>query len=275
MNGKNPQIQVKSTGEYQSTLANMIVERYIKAANNYVDSAYNESDLIEKIDSVLDKKVEVEVTSKVDTTSIARLTRYFNFSAYSFIAISIYVISTIMLKFNVKKMYRRTVVGSTDYKKINTKLLIANSGFCFIIWAVYILFARILIGEVTFSIYGLYMAINSLIFVISTVTLGFLVSKFVKNQNSVTAMINVIGLGSSFLCGVFVPMEFLPDFVLKIAHVLPAYWFVKSNELIGNTEIFTADVFKELGINVGVILLFTVAFYIATNIVSKKKIREE
>lgn len=275
VSGKNPQIEIKSTGEYQSTLANMIVERFIKVANNYVDIAKNEEELLEKINSTLDKKVDVEVTSKMDTTSISRLTRYYNFSAYSFIAISIYVICTIMLKFNEKKMYRRTVVGSIDYRKINTKLLIANSGFCFLVWAIYIVFARILIGEVAFSKYGLYMSINSLVFVISTVTLGFLVSKFVKNKNTITAMINVIGLGSSFLCGVFVPMEFLPDFVLKIAHVLPAYWFVKNNELIGSTENFTFDIFKNLGINIAVILAYALVFYVATNIASKKKMKAE
>lgn len=273
LSGGNPQIDVKSTGEYQSTLANMIVERYIKVAKSYRDSVSSDEELFEKISSTLSKKADVQVTSKMDATSLSRLTRYFNFSAYSFIAISIYVVSTILLIFNEEKINKRTVIGSVDYKKINLKLLIANSGFCFLVWAIYFICARILIGELTFSKYGLYYAMNSFIFVISTVTLGFLVSKFVKNRNTITALINIIGLGSSFLCGVFVPMEFLPDFVLKIAHVLPAYWFVKNNELIGSTENFTSEVFKSLGINALVIIGFALAFFVATNIISKRKIK--
>lgn len=273
LSGGNPQIDVKSTGEYQSTLANMIVERYIKVAKCYRDSVSSDEELFEKISSTLSKKADVQVTSKMDATSLSRLTRYFNFSAYSFIAISIYVVSTILLIFNEEKINKRTVIGSVDYKKINLKLLIANSGFCFLVWAIYFICARILIGELTFSKYGLYYAMNSFIFVISTVTLGFLVSKFVKNRNTITALINIIGLGSSFLCGVFVPMEFLPDFVLKIAHVLPAYWFVKNNELIGSTENFTSEVFKSLGINALVIIGFALAFFVATNIISKRKIK--
>lgn len=273
LSGGNPQIDVKSTGEYQSTLANMIVERYIKVAKSYRDSVSSDEELFEKISSTLSKKADVQVTSKMDATSLSRLTRYFNFSAYSFIAISIYVVSTILLIFNEEKINKRTVIGSVDYKKINLKLLIANSGFCFFVWAIYFICARILIGELTFSKYGLYYAMNSFIFVISTVTLGFLVSKFVKNRNTITALINIIGLGSSFLCGVFVPMEFLPDFVLKIAHVLPAYWFVKNNELIGSTENFTSEVFKSLGINALVIIGFALAFFVATNIISKRKIK--
>ena len=179
-----------------------------------------------------------------------------------------------MLKFNEDKIAKRTAIGSIDYKKINLKLLIANSGFCFAIWGIYFIFARILIGEIAFSEYGLYYALNSLIFVLSTVTLAFLVSKFVKNKNTITAFVNIIGLGSSFLCGVFVPMEFIPDFVLKIAHVLPAYWFVSNNELIGSTEVFAGEFFKNFCINGAVVLGFALVFFIATNIVSKKKVEK-
>ena len=273
LDGKNPELQYKSTGEYQSTLANMIVERYIKVANKYIESGESGEELYSKIKETVDKKADVEVTSKLDTKSLDRLTFYFNFSAYSFIAISIYAISTIILIFRSEKINKRTVIGSTDHKKINTKLLIANTGFMLFIWLFYVIMAKVLIGDVTFSTQGLYMILNSLIFLSSTVTLGFLISMFVKNKNTITAFVNIIGLGSSFLCGVFVPMEYLPDFVLKIAHVLPAYWFVKNNELIGDTEVFTGEILKNMGINAAVVLGFAIVFFILTNIVSKKKVK--
>lgn len=273
--GKNPELQFKSTGEYQSTLANMITERYIKTANKYIEDGAQDEELYSKIEETLDKKADIEITSKLDTHSLGRLTRYFNFSAYSFIAISIHVISTIILIFRGEKINKRTVIGSTDYKKINTKLLIANTGFLLLIWVFYIIMAKVLIGDVTFSTQGLYMILNSLVFLSSTVTLGFLLSIFVKNKNTITALINIVGLGSSFLCGVFVPMEFLPNFVLKIAHVLPAYWFVKNNELIGDTEVFTGEILKNIGINAAVVLGFAIVFFILTNIVSRKKLKVE
>lgn len=273
--GKNPELQFKSTGEYQSTLASMITERYVKTANKYIESGETGEELYTKIKETLDKKAEVEITSKLDTKTLDRLTFYFNFSAYSFIAISIYVISTIILIFKSEKINKRTVIGSTDYKKINTKLLIANTGFLLLIWAFYVVMAKVLIGDITFSTQGLYMILNSLVFLCSTVTLGFLLSIFVKNKNTITAFVNIIGLGSSFLCGVFVPMELLPDFVLKIAHILPAYWFVKNNELIGDTEVFTSEVLKNIGLNAAVVLGFAILFFIVTNMVSKRRLKVE
>lgn len=275
IDGKNPELQYKSTGTYQSTLANMITERYVKVANKYISDNESGDDLYTKIRDTLDKKAEVEITSKLDTHALERLTNYFNFSAYSFIAISIYVISTILLIFRSDKINKRTVIGSMDYKKINAKLLIANTGFLFLVWIFYIIMAKLLIGNVIFSTQGLYMMVNSLIFLISTVTLGFLVSVFVKNRNTINAFVNIIGLGSSFLCGVFVPIEYLPDFVLKIAHILPTYWFVRNNELIGSTEVYTSEVLKNIGINALVVIGYALIFLVATNIVSKRKIKAE
>lgn len=272
LNGKNPELEYEATGDYQASLANMIVQRYIKVAKFRISNNETGDELYTNIRATLAKKADVEVTSKLDTYSLGRLKFYFNFSAYSFIAISIYVISTIMLIFKSEKINKRTIIGSTDYKTINFKLLVANCTFLFVIWIFYVIMAKVIVGDITFKIQGLYMILNSLIFVISTITLGFLASLFVKNKNTITALVNVIGIGSSFLCGVFVPMEYLPDFVLKIAHVLPAYWFVKNNELIANTEVFTGNVLKELGINALVLLGFAVLFFILTNIVSKKKI---
>lgn len=273
--GKNPQLEFKSTNDYQSSLADMIVQRYIKVAKFRVSNGETGDELYANIKETLDKKADVEVTSKLDTNSLDRLRFYFNFSAYSFIATSIYVISTIILVFKGDKLNKRTIIGSTDYKKVNSKLLIANTVCCLFIWGFYMIMARILIGEITFKIHGLYMMLNSLVFLSSTITLSFLLSIFVKNKNTITAFVNIVGLGSSFLCGVFVPMQYLPDFVLKIAHVLPAYWFVKNNELIANTESFSGTVLKELGINAAILIAYAVIFFVLTNIVSKKKIKAE
>lgn len=49
-------------------------------------------------------------------------------------------------------------------------------------------------------------------------------------------MVNVVALGSAFFCGAFIPKEFLGNSVLKITHVLPAYYFIDTNNLISNSK---------------------------------------
>ena len=42
LNKDNPEINIKSSGDYESSLANMILSRYIQVQNIYLDSSKNE-----------------------------------------------------------------------------------------------------------------------------------------------------------------------------------------------------------------------------------------
>lgn len=50
---KNPSIEVKSTGDYQSSLASMMLERYLSVANTYLELDSNEENLIKNIGDTL------------------------------------------------------------------------------------------------------------------------------------------------------------------------------------------------------------------------------
>jgi len=72
------------------------------------------------------------------------------------------------------------------------------------------------------------------------------------------------------LCGAFVPMEMLPKSVLTIAHILPSYWYIKTNELLKGIEVFTLDSLFPILINMLIVILFTIGFVIITNMVTKR-----
>lgn len=77
--------------------------------------------------------------------------------------------------------------------------------------------------------------------------------------------------GSAFLCGAFVPAEWLPDTVLKIAHILPAYWYINSNELLKTIETIDFESLTPIFTNMIVLVGFSTLFIIINNIVSRKK----
>lgn len=93
----------------------------------------------------------------------------------------------------------------------------------------------------------------------------------VSNKGAINGIVNVVALGSSFLCGAFVPMEWLPDSVLKIAHIIPTYYYISTNEALKTIEEFNFETIKPLITNMVIMLGFAVVFIILTNIVSKKK----
>ena len=271
MDGKNPEIEIKSTGDYQSSFAEMLLSRYIKVANIYQKSINSEEELISKINETLSKKSEVEITSKLDTNILSKATFYYNFANYSIMACLIYVICLILASFKDIKIQKRTIISSTNYKTLNRKILLSNSLFSIILWMIYVVLSFILVGDIMFSIHGIFYLINSFVFTICATTIALFIGNIVSNKNAISGIVNVIALGSSFLCGAFVPMEWLPEGVIKIAHILPSYYYISSNEILKTLEIINFDTIKPIVLNIIIILSFSIVFIILTNIVSKRK----
>ena len=271
MDGKNPEIEIKSTGDYQSSFAEMLLSRYIKVANIYQKSINSEEELINKINETLSKKSEVEITSKLDTNILSKATFYYNFANYSIMACLIYVICLILASFKDIKIQKRTIISSTNYKTLNRQLLLSNSLFSIILWMIYVVLSFILVGDIMFSIHGIFYLINSFVFTICATTIALFIGNIVSNKNAISGIVNVIALGSSFLCGAFVPMEWLPEGVIKIAHILPSYYYISNNEVLKTLELINLNTIKPILLNIIIVLSFSIMFIILTNIVSKRK----
>lgn len=269
--GKNPEINIKSTGDYQSSFASMLLTRYMKVANIYRQSITDQKELVNKINETLDKQTDVEITSKLDTNALSKATFYYNFASYSILACLVYVICLILSSFKNIKIQKRTIVSSMDYKKINRQLLLSNCLFSLVLWIFYVVLSFILIGDVMFSIQGLIYIANSLIFTFCATTMACFVGVLVTNKDAINGIVNVVALGSSFLCGAFVPMEWLPDSVIKIAHILPSYYYINSNETLKTLETINFETLSPLFINAISLLIFSIIFIVLTNIVSKRK----
>lgn len=269
--GKNPEIQIKSTGDYQASFAQMMLERYIKVANSYQNNIKEETQLIQKINEILAKQTEVESTSQLDTDHLSKATFYYNFANYSLLAGCVFVICLVLASFKDYKITKRTMVSSMSYQEFNRKLLLSNCLFAVVLWIFYGLLSLVLIGEVMFSIHGLIYLVNSFVFTLCAVTIAFLIGNLIQNKNAINGIVNVVALGSCFLCGAFVPMDWLPDYVLKIAHILPSYYYIKNNEWIKELETINYETLKPIFQNLIIILLFASLFVFMTNMISKRK----
>lgn len=271
LQGLEPELKVKSSGDYQASLAEMIVERYIKIANIYRKNNYSDIELIQKIKETLEKETSVEITSALDTNALEKATFYFNFESYSLLACLIYVICLILSAFNNENIKKRTIISSCNYKKNNRILLFSNCLYAIIIWLFYLILAFFLIGNIMFTRHGLVYAINSFLFTFCATTLAFCIGSLIQNKDAITGIVNVFSLGSSFLCGAFVPLQWLPDSVLKIAHLLPTYYYIKTNESLTSLEVWNTKTITPLLINMSIIIAFSIFFIILTNRITKKK----
>lgn len=271
LSGKTPEIDIKTVGDYTSSLAEMLLTRYLKIQSIYAKNISTEQELITVINKNLSKTSEVTITSKVDRAKTSRVSRYFNFASYSAMFIIIFVICMVLSSFHTKTIKKRTIISSMNYKTHNKYLLRASFVYSIIVWLLFMLLGTILFSNTILSLRGLVYALNLFIFIFTSLTLAILLSTLIDNKDAVNGIVNVISLGSAFLCGAFIPTEWLPETVIKISRIFPTYWYVNSNDLLASLQTINMTSLNQVIINMIVMLVFALIFIIINNIVSKKK----
>lgn len=269
--GKNPKLDIKKTDEYDAHLSEMMLKRYIKIQNIYNEEAGSEDELITLINDNINDDVNVKITSKVDTSKTYNIAYYFNFASYSILAIIIYIICLVLCSFKEESISKRINISSINYKSHNNKILLASIIFSSIVWLLFVIIGVIVVGDIMFSLRGLISIINSFIFTFCALTLSILISSLTNNKNAISGIVNVIALGSAFLCGAFVPAEYLPNSVLNFAHILPAYYYINSNDLLKNIDVINISSMHPIIINTIIIIMFSILFIILNNVVTRKK----
>ncbi len=270
LDSKDVSVEYKISGDKGSSYGKMLVQNYFDSFNIY-NNYYDGDELFDRLDNALNLDVNVEVKSKLDTNSLSRMARFFNFLNYAILAGCVYSISMILASLKSENVRKRTIVSSYDYKKYNRIVLEACSIVIIGMWILYMILALIIFKDLFISMNGLWYVINSFVFSLCSLCIGFLIGNITQNKGAISGIVNVVSLGSSFLCGCFVPFEFMPDYVIKIAHIFPTYYFVINNEALKVMDNFSLSSVSPLILNMGIVLIFGVCFVIITNYVSKKK----
>lgn len=271
LNGGNGNIEIKSSGDYTSYLAEMLLTRYIKTIKVLSKEYSDKSVLLSKVNNALDENSKVELTTKINTTELSRLSRYYNFASYTLIAVILFIICLVLSSFNKETTRKRIVVSSMDYKKHNKYILIASSLYSIFVVILYTILAFIIFGSLTFTERGLLYILNTFIFSFVALCMALFISTLVKNKEAVSGIVNVVALSQAFLCGAFIPVVWLPESVIKIAHVLPAYWYINTNDFLTELEVLSFTNLKPIWINMLILIIFAIMFIILNNIASRKK----
>ena len=227
LNGNNPLIKIKSSKDYSSSLAEMLLKRYLKTQDVLHDEFSDKSILVNKINDSLKTNANVELATKINTSELTRLSRYYNFASYSIIAVVMFIICLVLSSFNEESVKKRTIISSMNYKKYNKCIMLSSILYVLFVVILYTILGSIVFGNIMFSKRGLIYILNTFIFAIVALALSLLVSTLVNKKEAVSGIVNVISLSQAFLCGAFIPVMWMPDSVLKLAHVFPAYYYIK------------------------------------------------
>lgn len=274
MNLKNPKIDTMTVpSSYGAKYTEMLLNRFLNISKVYRTAGMDQEIIAKSVKIDLEKNADVIMMNEYDATGLAVASYYYNFTNYTFIAICVYIVGLIINSFNRTNIKRRNLISTFSYKKLNIQLFAGNLCLALLIWLLFTGISLIFYPEVMMSSHGLLLMINFLAFSITALSIGFLIGNLVKSREAMDGIVNVLALGSSFICGAFVPQELLGDFVISISKVLPSYWFIKNNNDIANLSSFDFNSLQPIFINMLIVLVFGLAFFIITNIVSKLKIK--
>lgn len=93
----------------------------------------------------------------------------------------------------------------------------------------------------------------------------------IKSDDMLNGISNIVGLGSSFLCGAFVPLSMIGENILVISRFLPSYWYVKLNDSLTSAVHVGDALLQEAFMTYGILLLFAAAFLCIALVIMKNR----
>ena len=251
-----------------------LINRYLNTVSRYTSTIDNisEKDLISNVNKDLSKTTKVEVeTYKNDSIKNNNCNRYYNFLSYSILAVLIFGIGDVMMTFNKKDLKRRNLASAMSFSKMNFQMVLGNISFDIGSWVVMILASFIMYKTYMFTINGMLLLLNSLVFTFASLSVSLLISNFITSRDFMSAVANVIVLGTCFISGVFVPQQYLSKGVIAVAKFNPTYWYVKANDEIAVLVNYSNSNLMEILTNISIVMGFAIAVYALNLVIVKQK----
>ncbi|WOO34882.1 ABC transporter permease [Anaerocolumna sp. AGMB13020] len=209
------------------------INQYLSVLSAYTVGGFS-------IDEAAAKALDtVSVTAKVTLLQVegkevekSKAYYFYTYIPYVLICMLINGLGGILLNFRKKDLDWRIKCSALSERSRNTALISAGLLFGFACWAAFVILSLFLYNEELTGIRGVLFIANSLVFLLVAMSLTYLVSFFVKTSSALNMASNIIGLGLSFLGGIFVPLEYMSKSVLRFSKLLPTYWYVMTNQTI-------------------------------------------
>lgn len=251
------------------------IDAYLQSISLYITGGFDLESAIHKTNTNESLQKDVEVLNFEETANKKDDIMFYFYQYYCYVILMILPIGIvpILTTFNERTMKARTICSSLSSRARNAQLGLGCVSFSLMVWVIFNILAVIAFKPSNiFSEQGLMCLSNSFMFTMISTTFTLILSAFGAKDNSLNLICNIIGLGMSFLCGVFVPQWLLGSSVLAVGKFLPAYWYIKIINMASGWSgdaYSVAAFFKYLGIEAAFfVTLFAV--YLVANTQRKK-----
>lgn len=252
------------------------IEQLLRTLRSFLSAGYDLPSAMLKTKEVLASETNVSLSLDKETSlSTPKYYYYYKFLPYILIALMIQTISTTLYVFNKPDIRKRNICSSESLKSRNFQLVLGSFVVSICIYLLVTVVGFILYRkEISNSATIPYCLLNSFIFLIVSISLGYFIGIIGHNLEAISAYGTILSLAFSFLGGVFVPLSVMSENVKSFSRFVPTYWYTKTNDLLMNLSEVSAKLREEIFIGYFVQLCFALAIFCIALVFSKKKLQE-
>lgn len=276
LNGERQNLltNVKLPGSSSGVFIDQQISSYLDSIRLYLCGGYPLADAISltAADLSCEDTVDTLIFNKDNTVDRKDIFYFYQYIPYMLIVLLICSIAPILTTFRKADLAKRITASASSYRSHTLQLTFSSMLLALFLWLCFVLLGIIQYRENAFTANTVYAILNSFVFLLVATAIAFCVSNFTLNRNVADMIANVLGLGMSFLCGVFVPQSMLPESTLNAAKFLPAYWYIRVNNMLGGFSNETFDL-RFYWTALGIQLLFAIALFTITVVLRKKTLQ--
>ena len=245
---------------YSTVYMTEVLDQYVSTFRAYTASGMDTEEALSRTNSILSEETEVNYETFSDDDTEFSLSGYFRYIPYIMISVLLSALCPVLLAMNRKDIRYRTNCSSVSSSSYSMQIFAGSTVFVMAVWLLFMIAALLMNGGM-FRGKEWLAVINSFIMALVSTSISLLIASFSPGGKVIDLITQVIGLGMSFLCGVFVPLGYLSSSVITVARFLPVYWYVKANNMISGISAYS-------GSDVAVCLLIELGFAVSITALS-------
>ena len=273
MNGKPVDIIRNELTETQDTvLVDTLVSKYLMVLKQSPNQGLPLEESIQVVEQMLSKEVMVSCVEKVFSKK-EQFASYQNYMAY--ILLSIILLYTVCTLYYLKKdeIEKHNRIAPVAANAIFRRAIFV----CILVGATLALIMSLLVSMIVgigFHDKSVFLVIiNAINYAIYCVAISSLIGMLIKSIKNIDSIGQLVSLGLTFLCGVFVKQDRLPDKIVLFTKHLPTFLYVKVNNDWSKAEGINFHDYQSFILNEGMILCISAIWILVSLIIGEKKVK--
>lgn len=252
------------------------VDAYLTNARTLIlaDPSASMSNVVSQLSSAMEERADVKlIKTNEGMTEADRFVFYLQWSTYTLFAGIVVCIGLLISTMNRADVRRRNLASPMGYASYNVQLAVS----CAVIalaacaWTFGLGLVAFPAAVAAMGIAGLaWSGLSVLVYSFMALAFGFMLGQFGASTLLCNAFGNIFGMVISFLGGAWISLDIMSPEVVSVAHWLPGYWYTDACQLA--THMTETNVMPLL-IDLGVLVLFALAFFSIGLVAAKKRMQ--